>query len=232
MKYNRVLLKLSGEALAGAKGHGLDLETTKQVAAQVKKAHDLGIQIAIVIGGGNFWRGRSSGEMDRVKADQIGMLATVMNCLYVSEIFRGEGMESSVYVPYPVGLYAEVFNKDKAVRDLEAGKLVFFAGGTGHPFFSTDMATALRAIETDCDMVLMAKSIDGVYDDDPKINPNAKKYDTMSYQEILAKNLKVIDLPAASLLMENHVPAKLFALYEKDSIIRVVQGENIGTTIE
>ena len=129
MKYNRVLLKLSGEALAGAKGHGLDLETTKQVAAQVKKAHDLGIQIAIVIGGGNFWRGRSSGEMDRVKADQIGMLATVMNCLYVSEIFRGEGMESSVYVPYPVGLYAEVFNKDKAIRDLEAGKLVFFALG-------------------------------------------------------------------------------------------------------
>lgn len=232
MKYNRVLLKLSGEALAGEAGHGLDLETTKAVAAQVKKAHDMGIQIGIVIGGGNWWRGRSSEGIDRVKADQIGMLATVMNCLYVSEVFRTEGMDTAVYVPYPVGLYAEVFNKDKAIRDMEQGKLVFFAGGTGHPFFSTDMATALRACETGCDMVLMAKSIDGVYDDDPKTNPNAKKYDSMTYQEMVAKNLKVIDLPAASLLMEQKVPSKLFALYEKDSIIRVVNGESIGTTIE
>jgi len=184
-----------------------------------------------VIGGGNFWRGRSSDEIDRVKADQIGMLGTVMNCLYVSEIFRGMGMETSVYTPYAIGLYTEVFNKDKAVRDLEAGKIVFFAGGTGHPFFSTDMGTALRAAETDCDIILMAKSVDGVYDDDPAKNPNAKKYDTMDYQEILAKGLKVIDLPAAAFCKENNIPTKLFALKEQGSILRVVDGENVGTTI-
>ncbi|MBQ7050378.1 MAG: UMP kinase, partial [Firmicutes bacterium] len=143
--YKRILLKLSGEALSGGKGFGLDAETTRQVARQVKEAKDLGTEIAIVIGGGNFWRGRSSEGIDRVKADQIGMLGTVMNCLYVSEIFRTEGMDTAVYTPYAIGLYTEIFNKDKAVRDLEAGKVVFFAGGTGHPFFSTDMGTALRA---------------------------------------------------------------------------------------
>ena len=184
-----------------------------------------------MIGAGNFWRGRSSNEMDRVKADQIGMLATVMNCLYASEIFRAEGMETSVYAPYPVGLYTENFNKDKVLRDLKEGKIVFYAGGTGHPYFSTDMAIALRAVETDCDVMLMAKSIDGVYDDDPHKNPQAKKYDEMTYQEILEKNLKVMDLPAAALCMENHMPAVLFALKEERSIIRVVGGEKIGTTI-
>ena len=230
--YKRVLLKLSGEALSGDQGMGLDLETTRKVGLQVKEAHDLGIQIGIVIGGGNWWRGRSSQGIDRVKADQIGMLATVMNCLYVSEVFRTQGMDTAVYVPYPIGLYAEVFNKDKAVRDLEQGKVVFFAGGTGHPFFSTDMATALRAAETDCEAVLMAKSVDGVYDDDPQINPNAKKYDTMTYQEILDKQLKVIDLAAAILLMEKNIPSKLFALQEEGGIIRVMQGASVGTTIE
>ena len=230
--YKRVLLKLSGEALAGASGMGLDLETTRKVAEQVKEAHELGIQIGIVIGGGNWWRGRSSEVIDRVKADQIGMLATVMNCLYVSEVFRTLGMDTSVYVPYPIGLYTEVFSKDKAVRDLEQGKIVFFAGGSGHPFFSTDMATALRAAETDCDVVLMAKSVDGVYDDDPEINPHAKKYDSMTYQEILDKQLKVIDLSAAILLMERKIPSKLFALKEEGGIIRVFQGASVGTTIE
>lgn len=230
--YKRVLLKLSGEALAGASGMGLDLETTRKVAVQVKEAHELGIQIGIVIGGGNWWRGRSSEGIDRVKADQIGMLATVMNCLYVSEVFRTLGMDTSVYVPYPIGLYTEVFSKDKAVRDLEQGKIVFFAGGSGHPFFSTDMATALRAAETDCDVVLMAKSVDGVYDDDPAINPHAKKYDSMTYQEILDKQLKVIDLSAAILLMERKIPSKLFALKEEGGIIRVFQGASVGTTIE
>ncbi len=230
--YKRVLLKLSGEALSGDVGMGLDLETTRKVGLQVKEAHDLGMQIAIVIGGGNWWRGRSSQGIDRVKADQIGMLATVMNCLYVSEVFRTQGMETSVYVPYPIGIYADVFNKDKAIRDLEQGKIVFFAGGTGHPFFSTDMATALRAAETDCDAVLMAKSVDGVYDDDPAINPDAKKYDVMTYQEILDKQLKVIDLSAAILLMERKIPSKLFALREEGGIIRVIQGASVGTTIE
>ena len=229
--YKRVLLKLSGEALSGGKGVGLDLETTRGVAAQVKQAVDEGLQTAIVIGGGNWWRGRSSEGIDRVKADQIGMLATVMNCLYVSEVFRPVGMETSVYVPYPVGLYADVFSKDKAVRDLESGKVVFFAGGTGHPFFSTDMATALRAAETDCDAVLMAKSIDGVYDSDPGKNPNAKKFDSMTYQEMLDLQLGVIDLASAILLRDSGIPSELFALQEENSIIRVIRGESIGTTI-
>ena len=230
--YKRILLKLSGEALAGDKGTGLDLETTRGVARQVKEAHDEGVQIAIVIGGGNWWRGRSSEGIDRVKADQIGMLATVMNCLYVSEVFRTEGMDTQVFVPYPIGIYTEVFNKDKAVAALDQNKIVFFAGGTGHPFFSTDMATALRACEVDCDAVLMAKSVDGVYDSDPAKNPDAKKFDTMTYRQIIENQLQVIDLAAAILLMENHVPSKLFALKENGGIIRVIRGEQIGTTIE
>ena len=166
--YKRILLKLSGEALAGENGFGLDLSKAKDAGRQVIAAKETGAQIGIVIGGGNFWRGRSSEGIDRVKADQIGMLGTVMNCLYVSEVFRGMGMETSVYTPCAIGLYTEVFNKDKAVRDMEAGKIVFFAGGTGHPFFSTDMGVALRAAETDCDVILMAKNVDGVYDSDPK----------------------------------------------------------------
>ncbi|HBB14934.1 MAG TPA: UMP kinase [Treponema sp.] len=230
--YKRVLLKLSGEALSGEKGFGLDLETTRQAARQVKAAHEMGIEIAIVIGGGNWWRGRSSEGIDRVKADQIGMLATVMNCLYVSEVFRTEGMDTQVFVPYPIGLYAEVFSKDKALKAMKEGKVVFFAGGTGHPFFSTDMATALRAAETECDAVLMAKSIDGVYDSDPGKNPNAKRYDEMKYQEIIDKQLGVIDLASAILLRDAGIPAELFALAEKESIIRVIRGESIGTTIK
>lgn len=229
--YKRILLKLSGEALSGGKGFGLDAETTRTVAKQVKETADSGTQIAIVIGGGNFWRGRSAEGIDRVKADQIGMLGTVMNCLYVSEIFRTEGMETAVYTPYAIGLYTEIFNKDKAVRDLEAGKIVFFAGGTGHPYFSTDMGTALYAVQTECEMILMAKSVDGVYDSDPALNPNAKKYDRLSYQELLSQNLKVIDLPAAAFCMENHMPAKLFALQEEKSILRAVRGEDLGTML-
>lgn len=229
--YKRILLKLSGEALSGGKGFGLDAETTRTVARQVKETADSGTQIAIVIGGGNFWRGRSAEGIDRVKADQIGMLGTVMNCLYVSEIFRTEGMETAVYTPYAIGLYTEIFNKDKAVRDLEAGKIVFFAGGTGHPYFSTDMGTALYAVQTECEMILMAKSVDGVYDSDPALNPNAKKYDRLSYQELLSQNLKVIDLPAAAFCMENHMPARLFALQEEKSILRAVRGEDLGTML-
>ncbi len=229
--YKRILLKLSGEALAGPQGFGLDEATTRKVAEQIKEAKDLGVQIGIVIGGGNFWRGRSAEGMDRVKADQIGMLGTVMNALYVSEIFRTMGMDTSVYAPYAIGLYTEVFNKDKAVRDLENGKVVFFSGGTGHPFFSTDMGCALRAVETECDVLLMAKNVDGVYDSDPMKNPNAKKYDELTYQEMLAQCLKVIDLPAAAFCMENKMPAVLFGLNEANSIRRAVQGEKIGTTL-
>ncbi len=227
----RIILKLSGEALSGEQGFSLNLAEAKKVAAQVKEAKALGCQIGIVIGGGNFWRGRSSEGIDRVKADQIGMLATVMNCLYVSEVFRGEGMETSVYTPYPIGLYTEVFNKDKALRDLKEGKIVFFAGGTGHPFFSTDMGVALRAVEIEADLILMAKNVDGVYDSDPNLNPNAKKFDSLTYQEMLAKTLRVIDLTAAAFLMDNHMPCKLFALSEEGSICRAIKGEKIGTDI-
>ncbi|MCI8633015.1 MAG: UMP kinase [Lachnospiraceae bacterium] len=229
--YRRILLKLSGEALSGGKGFGLDAETTRAVAKQVKEAAETGTQIAIVIGGGNFWRGRSAEGIDRVKADQIGMLGTVMNCLYVSEIFQTEGMKTAVYTPYAIGLYTEIFNKDKAVRDLEEGKIVFFAGGTGHPFFSTDMGTALYAVQTECEMILMAKSVDGVYDSDPALNANAKKYDRLSYQELLSQNLKVIDLPAAAFCMENQMPAQLFALQAEQSILKAVKGEAIGTVL-
>ena len=227
----RIILKLSGEALSGEQGFSLNLAEAKKVAAQVKEAKALGCQIGIVIGGGNFWRGRSSEGIDRVKADQIGMLATVMNCLYVSEVFRGEGMETSVYTPYPIGLYTEVFNKDKALRDLKEGKIVFFAGGTGHPFFSTDMGVALRAVEIEADLILMAKNVDGVYDSDPNLNPNAKKFESLTYQEMLAKTLRVIDLTAAAFLMDNHMPCKLFALSEEGSICRAIKGEKIGTDI-
>ena len=229
--YKRILLKLSGEALAGENGFGLALSKAKDAGRQVIAAKETGAQIGIVIGGGNFWRGRSSEGIDRVKADQIGMLGTVMNCLYVSEVFRGMGMETSVYTPYAIGLYTEVFNKDKAVRDMEAGKIVFFAGGTGHPFFSTDMGVALRAAETDCDVILMAKNVDGVYDSDPNLNPNAKKFDTLTYQEMLARCLRVIDLPAAAFCMENHIPSVLFALKEEGSIVKAVNGEKIGTML-
>ena len=229
--YQRILLKLSGEALAGEKGFGLDETMARAVAKQVKEVADGGTQIAIVIGGGNFWRGRSSDGIDRVKADQIGMLGTVMNCLYVSEIFRTEGMDTAVYTPYAIGLYTEVFNKDKAMRDLKAGKIVFFAGGTGHPYFSTDMGTALRAVEMECDIILMARNVDGVYDSDPATNPNAKKYDSLTYQEMLNQNLKVMDLPATAFCMENQMSTRLFALQEEKSILRVVQGEALGTTI-
>ena len=227
----RIILKLSGEALAGEAGFSLNLAEAKKVAAQVKEAKALGCQIGIVIGGGNFWRGRSSEGIDRVKADQIGMLATVMNSLYVSEVFRTEGMETSVYTPYPIGLYTEVFNKDKALKDLKEGKVVFFAGGTGHPFFSTDMGVALRAVEIEADLILMAKNIDGVYDSDPNLNPNAKKYDSLTYQEMLAKTLRVIDLTAAAFLMDNHMPCKLFALSEEGSVVKAIKGEKIGTDI-
>ena len=183
----RVLLKLSGEALAGKKGTGFDEATVVGVAKQVKSLVDGGIQVGIVIGGGNFWRGRSSENIDRTKADQIGMLATVMNCIYVSEIFRSEGMKTQVLTPFACGSFTELFSKDRAVRGLEEGVVSFFAGGTGHPYFSTDTATVLRAIEIEADVILLAKSIDGVYDSDPKDNPDAKKYEEVSIQEVIDK---------------------------------------------
>ncbi len=231
MKYNRVLLKLSGEALAGDKKTGFDEATCISVAKQVKQLTDDGVQVAIVIGGGNFWRGRSSETIDRTKADQIGMLATVMNCIYVSEIFRYVGMQTVILTPFALGSMTELFSKDLAVNSMKEGKVVFLAGGTGHPYFSTDTATALRAIELECDIILMARAVDGVYDSDPKVNPAAKKYDTVSYQELLDKKLQILDLTATVMCMQNRVPLLVFSLNEENSIVNNGNGTITGTVV-
>ena len=227
----RVLLKLSGEALAGEKRTGFDEETVKEVARQVKISVDQGVQVCIVIGGGNFWRGRSSSAIDRTKADQIGMLATVMNCIYVSEIFRSAGMKTEIFTPFAVGAMTKLFSKDAAAECLEAGKVVFFAGGTGHPYFSTDTGIALRAVEMEADEILLAKAIDGVYDSDPKINPAAKKYDSISIREVVDQKLGVIDLTASIICMENHMPLAVFGLNGEDAIAHAMNGERIGTAV-
>ncbi len=228
---NRVLLKLSGEALAGEKKTGFDEKTVLDVAAQVKEVVDSGVQVAIVIGGGNFWRGRTSDNMDRTKADQIGMLATVMNCIYVSDMFRSAGLKTRVYTPFVCGAFTELFSKDKAVSFLEEGGVAFFAGGTGHPYFSTDTATALRAVEIEADAILLAKAIDGVYDSDPKINPDAVKYDEISLEEVLDKKLGVIDLTATILCLENKMPLVIFGLNEENSIADTMNGNFKGTYV-
>ena len=227
----RVLLKLSGEALAGDKKTGFDEATCADAARQVKTLVDEGLQVAIVIGGGNFWRGRTSESMERTKADQIGMLATVMNCIYVSDAFRTAGMETEVYTPFVCGAFTELFSKDKAVKALDEGKVVFFAGGTGHPYFSTDTGIVLRAIELDADAILLAKAIDGVYDSDPKINPKAKKYDKISITDVVDKHLGVIDMTASVMCMENKMPLMVFGLNEKDSIVNALSGKFNGTIV-
>lgn len=227
----RVLLKLSGEALAGDKKTGFDEETVVGVAKQIKVLTEQGYEIGIIIGGGNFWRGRTSEKIDRTKADSIGMLATVMNCLYVAEIFRTEGMKTEILTPFTCGAFTELFSKDKAVEALTQGKVVFFAGGIGHPYFSTDMGTVLYAIEIEADIILSAKSIDGVYDSDPAVNPDAKKFDEISIKDVVDKKLGVIDLAASVLCMENKMPMLMFGLNEKDSIINTVNGKFTGTKI-
>jgi len=231
MEMNRVLLKLSGEALAGDKKTGFDEATVVGVAKQVKQIVDKGIQVSIVIGGGNFWRGRTSEHMDRVKADQIGMLATVMNCIYTADMFRTEGLKCHIMTPFVCGSMTELFSKDKANEYLEKGEVVFFAGGIGHPYFSTDTATVLMAIEIEADVILSAKAIDGVYDSDPKTNPNAKKYDKLDISEIVDKKLGVIDLASAVLAMENKMPMMLFGLGGEDSIVKAVTGGFTGTLV-
>ena len=228
---NRVLLKLSGEALAGEKKTGFDEATVLKVAEQVKKIVDDGMQVAIVIGGGNFWRGRTSENMERTKADQIGMLATVMNCIYVSDMFRHVGMKTKIYTPFTCGAFTELFSKDDAVKNLEEGVVTFFAGGTGHPYFSTDTGIVLRAIELDADAILLAKAIDGVYDSDPKINPKAKKYDKISITDVVDKHLGVIDMTASVMCMENKMPLMVFGLNEKDSIVNALSGKFNGTIV-
>lgn len=228
---NRVLLKLSGEALAGEKKTGFDEATVLKVAEQVKKIVDDGMQVAIVIGGGNFWRGRTSETIDRVKADQIGMLATVMNCIYVSDIFRYVGMETEIFTPFVCGAFTSLFSKDAAVEALNEGKVVFFAGGTGHPYFSTDTGAVLRAIEIEADAMLLAKAIDGIYDSDPKVNPDAKKYDEISIQEIIDKKLMAVDLTASIMCLENKMPMLVFGLNEENSIVETMTGTFTGTKV-
>ena len=227
----RVLLKLSGEALAGDKKFGFDEATVTVVANQVKQLVDQGIEVGIVIGGGNFWRGRTSETIDRTKADQIGMLATVMNCIYVSEIFRSVGMKTNVLTPFECSSFTKLFSKDRANKYFEKGMVVFFAGGTGHPYFSTDTATVLRAIEIEADVILLAKAIDGVYDSDPKTNPNAKRYDEVSIQEVIDKQLAVVDLTASILSMENKMPMYVFGLNEENSIVKAISGDFNGTKV-
>lgn len=231
MKMDRILLKLSGEALAGDKKTGFDEATVRAVAKQVKQVLDNGKQVAVVIGGGNFWRGRTSDSMDRVKADSIGMLATVMNCIYTADMFRTEGIQSTIMTPFVCGSMTELFHRDQAIQKLSAGEVVFFAGGIGHPYFSTDMATVLMAIEVQADVILSAKSIDGVYDSDPEKNPNAKKYDTLPMQRIVDDKLGVIDLASAVLAMENKMPMMLFGLNGENSIVNAVSGRFTGTLV-
>lgn len=230
-KYKRVILKLSGEALAGDKGHGFDEQTVLNVAEQVKKLISDGIQIGIVIGGGNFWRGRSNLNMDRCKADQIGMLATVMNCLYVAEVFRTAGIKSSVLNSFPIGNIVEVFSKEVALNRMNNQEVVFFAGGTGHPFFSTDTAVVLRALEIEADIILLAKNIDGVYDLDPKKHKDAKKYNKISLHDVIDNKLQVIDLTAAIMCLEHELPMYVFYLGEKDCIMNAVTYQMSGTFI-
>lgn len=227
----RIMLKLSGEALAGEKKTGFDEETVRGVALQVKQLVDDGIETGIVIGGGNFWRGRSSENIDRTKADQIGMLATVMNCIYVSEIFRSVGMMTNILTPFECGSFTKLFSKDRANKYFAHGQVVFFAGGTGHPYFSTDTGVVLRAIEVEADVILLAKAVDGVYDSDPRTNPEARKYEEVSIDEVIEKNLQVVDMTASILARDNKMPMWVFALNEKDSIVNTLKGQFHGTKV-
>lgn len=230
-KYKRVMLKLSGEALSGNKGHGFDEATVTMVGNQVKKMVEQGIEVGIVIGGGNFWRGRSNNNMDRCKADEIGMIATVMNCLYASEIFRTLGIEASVMTPFTIGAMTEEFSRDTALEKMKNQEVVFFAGGTGHPYFSTDTAVVLRALQIEAEVILLAKNIDGVYDSDPKKNPQAKKYDRISLEDVIKNNLQVVDLTAAIMCQENNMPMLVFYLGEEDSITNAANDKISGTFV-
>ena len=227
----RVLLKLSGEALAGEQKRGFDEATVTEVARQIKTIVDEGLQVGIVIGGGNFWRGRTSGAMDRSKADQIGMLATIMNCIYVSDICRYVGLKTEVFTPFVCGAFTTLYSQDAVEESFAEGKVVFFAGGTGHPYFSTDTATVLRAVEIGADAILLAKAVDGIYDSDPKVNPDAKKYDEISIDEVVAKKLAAMDLTASIMCMEQKMPMLVFGLDEKDSIVNTVHGKFSGTKV-
>lgn len=231
LKYKRILLKLSGEALAGEQKHGLDFETVNRVCAAIKDCVDAGVQIAIVVGGGNFWRGRSSGQMDRTRADHMGMLATAINSLALADSLEQLGCEVRVQTAIAMNEIAEPYIRNRAVRHLEKGRVVIFGCGTGNPFFSTDTASALRALEIEADIIFKASMVDGVYDCDPKTNPQAVRYETLSFMDVLNKDLKVMDSTAASLCNDNHLPILVFNLEQPENIVRAVSGENIGTIV-
>lgn len=231
--YRRVLLKVSGEALSGGKGTGLDFAVMKDVCLAIKNCLDMGVQVGIVVGGGNFWRGVKNGEgkMDRTRADRMGMLATVMNSLALSDVFEQIDVDARVMTAVPMPAFGEAFTKEASVRHLNEGKVVIFAAGSGNPYFTTDTAGVLRALEIDAEAILLAKNIDGVYSADPNKDPTAVKYDTITYDEMLAKHLAVMDTAATSIAMENNLPIEVFALKEPENIVRVVLGEKIGTSV-
>ena len=230
-KYKRILLKISGEALSGAAGHGFDPESLKSVAEQIIEVAKLGVEVGIVVGGGNIWRGRQGMNMDRVTADQMGMLATVINALAVSEALIGAGADARVLTSIEISGVGEKFNHKVADRYLKEGKIVVFGGGTGNPFFSTDTGAALKAAEIGADALLLAKNIDGIYDSDPKTNPNAKKFDELTYDEYVARGLKAMDTSAVVMCKENGLKVHAFGLSDKNSIVKAVAGDKEGTII-
>lgn len=230
-KYKRIILKISGEALAGSDKFGLNEEMLKKVALQVKEVHDMGVQVAVVVGGGNFWRGRTSKSMDRATADYMGMLATVMNAMALQDAFEAEGLPTRVQTAIEMREVAEPYVRRKAISHLGHGKVVIFGAGTGNPFFSTDTTAALRAAEIDAEVILLAKKVDAVYSDDPQINPNAVKYDALTHKEVLEQELGVMDSTAASLCMDNNIDVHVFGIAEEGNVMRAVCGEKIGTII-
>ena len=232
-KYKRVLLKISGEALAGEKHFGLDFEVIGRVCDAIREAVAMGVQVGVVVGGGNFWRGvkDGGGRMERTRADHMGMMATVMNCLAVADVLEQKGVPVRVQTAVEMRAMAEPYIRGRAIHHLEKGRVVIFGCGTGNPFFSTDTAAVLRAAEINADVILLAKNVDGVYSADPNKDPNAVKYDVITYDEVLAKHLAVMDSTATSLSMDNHIPVLLFALKDPRNIIRAICGENVGTIV-
>ena len=231
VKYKRVLLKISGEALSGDKGYGLDVETMHNICVNIKKIVDMGVNVSIVVGGGNIWRGRSGGNMDRTRADHMGMLATCINALGLCSELESCGVDTRVQTAIEMRQIAEPYIRLKATRHLDKGRVVIFGAGTGNPFMSTDTAAALRAIETDSDVILLAKKVDAVYDSDPNLNPNAKRYDALSFNDILSKELGVMDSTAASMCRDNNMPILVFGLDNPENIVKAVMGERIGTLV-
>lgn len=233
-KYKRVLLKISGEALAGDASRGLDFEVISDVCDAIRECIRLGVQVGVVVGGGNFWRGLKDGgdRMERSRADHMGMLATVINCLAMADVLEQKGIEVRVQTAIEMRSIAEPYIRSKSIRHLEKGRVVIFGAGTGNPYFSTDTAAVLRAAEIGAEIILLAKNVDGVYSADPKLDPNAVKYDSITYQDVLARHLQVMDFTATSLSMDNKIPVMLFALKDPNNILRAIMGEQIGTIVK